>query len=206
MTEKKLHPGLNLGATHKDAHTGSEKKVFGFWVFLMSDLITFGILFATYIVMQDNRAMGPGPSALFDLRSVGVQTGLLLASSFTYGMASLSLKHRARLRILVMWLLVTALLGAAFLALEVRDFAAFADKGAVPQRSGWLSALWLLVGLHGFHIAVGLIWMAATLADIAVNGLRDLVKTRLLLLGLYWHFLDLIWISIASIVFLGGMA
>lgn len=104
------------------------------------------------------------------------------------------------------WLVVTGALGAAFLGLELRDFAHMAEKGGLPQRSGHLSALWSLVGLHGLHVAAGLLWIVVMLALIAVQGLSDRVKSRLLLLGLYWHFLDLIWIGIVSAVFLGGMA
>ncbi|MGR3542916.1 MAG: cytochrome c oxidase subunit 3 [Paracoccus sp. (in: a-proteobacteria)] len=143
---------------------------------------------------------------MFDLRSVALQTGLLLTSSFTYGLASLGLKHAGTARAVLPWLAVTAALGAGFLALELRDFASMASRGGVPQRSGYLSALWVLVGLHGLHVTMGLFWMAVMAALMAVQGLTDRVKTRLLLLGLYWHFLDLIWIGILSVVFLGGMA
>ena len=202
----RAHPGLNLGAAQGDAGSRTEKTVFGFWVFLMSDMITFGILFGHYVVMQGARAGGPGPETLFDLRSVALQTGLLLTSSFTYGLASLGLKHARTARAVLPWLAVTAALGAGFLALELRDFASMASRGGVPQRSGYLSALWVLVGLHGLHVTMGLFWMAVMAALIAVQGLTDRVKTRLLLLGLYWHFLDLIWIGILSVVFLGGMA
>lgn len=205
MSDENIHPGLNLGGSHGEAHDRSEKAVFGFWVFLMSDLIVFGILFATYAVMTDARAGGPGPAALFDLRSVGAQTALLLASSYTYGLASLALKHRHAKAVLMTWLAVTAALGAGFLTLEVRDFASMISEGGVPQRSGWLSALWALVGLHGLHLATGLLWLLVMMAQVFVMGLVDRVKSRLLLLGLYWHFLDLVWIGIFTLVFLWGM-
>ncbi|MCL3883137.1 cytochrome (ubi)quinol oxidase subunit III [Marivita sp. GX14005] len=205
MTQAK-HPGLNLGATHPEAHESSETPAFGFWVFLMSDLIIFAILFAHYVVMQDARAGGPGPEELFDLKSVAMQTALLLASSFTYGMVSLSMKHHDRPAPVMLWLVVTALLGAAFLGLELRDFASMIDEGAPPQRSGYLSALWALVGLHGLHVTAGMIWIGLMLALLALRGLTAQIKTRLLLLGLYWHFLDLIWIGILSVVYLGGLA
>ena len=107
---------------------------------------------------------------------------------------------------LVVWLLVTATLGAAFLGFEWADFRHMAQAGGVPQRSGWLSAYYALVGLHGMHIAVGLLWMTVMLVQIGVLGLAGRVKTRLLMLGLYWHFLDLVWVSIFSIVFLAGVA
>lgn len=203
---ERLHPGLNLGAAHGTAHERSEVTVFGFWVFLMSDLIVFGVLFATYAAMRHSTAGGPGPEALFNLTSAAIQTGFLLASSFTYGIASLALKHGTGRWVLVAWLIVTALLGAGFLGFELDDFRTMAEAGGVPQRSGWLSSYYALVGLHGTHITIGLLWMAVMLAQIAVLGLSDRVKTRLLLLGLYWHFLDLIWVGIFSIVFLTGVA
>lgn len=207
MTQN-LHPGLNLGSTHGAAHEGSESTVFGFWVFLMSDLVTFGILFATYAAMSGPvaRAGGPGPAEIFDLKSVAIETALLLASSFTCGMASLALKYHEGAKRMVFWIAVTALLGAGFLGLEIRDFAKAASEGGVPMRSGWLSIYYTLVGLHGLHITMGLLWAAVLVALIAVQGLRDKVKTRFLLFALYWHFLDLVWIAIFSVVYLGGKA
>ncbi len=201
-----LHPGLNLGAAHGQAHVKAELVAFGFWVFLMSDLIVFGILFATHVAMKGGMAGGPGPKELFDLASIAWQTGLLLASSLAYGFASLALKGGSGRLALAFWLVVAALLGAGFLGLELRDFATMAEKGGVPMRSGWLSSYYALVGLHGGHIAVGLLWMAVMLVQIATLGLQDRVKTRLLLLGLYWHFLDLVWIGIFSVVFLAALA
>ncbi|MCT4334747.1 cytochrome c oxidase subunit 3 [Paracoccus sp. YLB-12] len=203
-----LHPGLNLGASHGDAHQQSELSVFGFWVFLMSDLITFGVLFATYAASSTPIAMagGPGPAALFDLTSTGMQTAFLLASSLTCGMASLALKYREGPRRIALWLAVTALLGAGFLALELRDFADMIAKGATPMRSGWLSSLYALVGLHGLHITAGLVWIVVLLLLIWRRGVTDLIKTRLLIFALYWHFLDLVWIGIFSVVFLRGLA
>ncbi|QYX56003.1 cytochrome c oxidase subunit 3 [Roseovarius sp. SCSIO 43702] len=201
-----VHPGINLGASHGEAHHGSERTAFGFWIFLMSDLVIFGILFATYVVMRPNLAGGPGPSELYDLKSIAKQTGLLLASSFTFGLVSLSMKYGSRTGAVAFWLVITAALGTGFLYLEIKDFARMAGDGGIPQRSGFLSSLWALVGLHGLHLVAGLAWIGVMLALITARGLSDAVKSRLLLLGLYWHFLDLIWIGIFSVVFLGGMA
>lgn len=207
MTSETLHPGLNLGAAHGEAHTQSEPVLFGFWVFLMSDLITFGILFATYVAMRGGTAGGPGPHTLYDFTSVAIQTGLLLLSSLSYGFASLALKHGdGQRRALVVWLIVTAVLGASFLGFELADFHHMAQAGGVPSRSGWLSAYYALVGLHGTHITIGLLWMAVMLVQIGVLGLSHRVKSRLLMLGLYWHFLDLVWVGIFSVVFLAGVA
>lgn len=202
-----LHPGLNLGPAHGVAHESSESTIFGFWVFLMSDLITFGILFATYASNTGHMALagGPGPAELFDIRSTGIQTAFLLASSLTCGMASLALKYNEGPERLALWLLATALLGAGFLIFELRDFASMISEGGTPMRSAWLSSLYALVGLHGLHITVGLIWVVVMLTLIAFVGLTDKVKTRLLMFALYWHFLDLVWIGIFSVVFLAGV-
>lgn len=206
-TSERIHPGLNLGAAHGETHLRSEPIIFGFWVFLMSDLIIFGILFATYVAMRNGTAGGPGPAELFDLGSVAIQTGLLLISSISYGLASLALKHGGGDRkVLVGWLLVTLVLGAGFLGFELADFHNMAQQGGVPSRSGWLSAYYALVGLHGTHITVGLLWIAVMLIQIATLGLSSRVKTRLLMLGLFWHFLDLVWVGIFSIVFLAELA
>jgi cytochrome o ubiquinol oxidase subunit 3 len=129
----------------------------------------------------------------------------LFLSSLTYGMASLAMKHKGGAS-LVIWLIVTAALGAGFLGFELADFHSMAQQGGVPSRSGWLSAYYALVGLHGTHISFGLLWITVMLVQLTVLGQTDRVKTRLLMLGLYWHFLDLIWVGIFSIVFLAGVA
>jgi len=205
---QKLHPGLNLGPAHGAAHAGSEETLFGFWVFLMSDLIIFGVLFATYAASTGPEGMagGPGPAELFDLESTAIQTGFLLASSLTCGMASLALKYHEGAKRIALWLILTATLGAGFLTFELRDFASMVAEGGTPMRSAWLSSLYALVGLHGLHITAGLLWIAVMLSLMAVFGLSDRVKTRLLLFALYWHFLDLVWIGIFSVVFLAGVA
>lgn len=202
------HPGLNLGDHHGTAHDKAETTVFGFWVFLMSDLIIFGLMFATYATMQGPMAQanGLGPKDLFDLTSTFVQTMLLLISSLTFGLASLALRHKHSMRQMLGWLLVTLILGLAFLGLELRDFTAMLAVGAGPSRSGFLSAFFGLVPLHGLHVAAGCLWLMVMLVQIKVLGLTDAVKTRFLRLGLFWHFLDIIWIGIFSIVYLGGLA
>ncbi|MBH1943852.1 cytochrome c oxidase subunit 3 [Erythrobacter sp. YJ-T3-07] len=208
MSGNGLYPGLNLGATHGEAHADAEKTVFGFWVFLMSDLIIFGILFASYASYLDPIGMagGPGPKDLFDLTSVAIQTAFLLVGGIAYAGVSLALKYdRGRARIIA-WLLVCALLGAGFLFFEVKDFIAQAGEGGVPQASGWLSSYWALVGLHGLHVFSGIVWILAMIGQIATRGLDDVVKVRLSMLGVFWHFLDLIWVGIFSLVFLVPLA
>lgn len=208
MSGNGLYPGLNLGATHGEAHEDAEKTVFGFWVFLMSDLIIFGILFASYASYLDPIGMpgGPGPRELFDLTSVAIQTAFLLVGGIAYAGVSLALKYdQGRARIIA-WLLVCAVLGAGFLFFEVKDFIAQAGEGGVPQASGWLSSYWALVGLHGIHVFSGILWIFATIGQIATRGLDDVVKVRLSMLGVFWHFLDLIWVGIFSLVFLVPLA
>jgi len=199
------YPGVNLGEAHGAAHVKAELVVFGFWVFLMSDLIFFGLMFAIYITMLSATAGGPGPKDLFDLGSLLAQTMILLTSSLTFGIASISMKYEAGRGRLMAWLGVTLLLGFAFLFLEIRDFAAMADKGGVPSRSGFLSAFFGLVPLHGLHVASGCLWLIVMLIQIRVFGMSEAVKTRLLRLALFWHFLDVVWIGIFSVVYFGGL-
>lgn len=206
--DARKHPGLNLGDHHGAAHHHAETQVFGFWVFLMSDLIIFGLMFATYVTTLNPMGMagGPGPKDLFDLKSAFIQTMLLLTSSLTFGMASLALRHERGTGPLTFWLIVTLLLGLGFLGFELNDFSKMLTAGAGPERSGFLSAFFGLVPLHGLHVTAGITWLIIMLVQIWVIGLIPSVKTRLLRLGLFWHFLDIIWIAIFSVVYLWGLA
>ena len=208
MSETNLYPGLNLGNDHGEAHEQAETAVFGFWVFLMSDLIIFGILFASYASYLDPVGMagGPGPQDLFDIRSVAIQTAFLLFGGGAYGGVSLAVKHDQGRGKVIAWLLICAVLGAGFLVFEVKDFVSQAGKGGLPQVSGWLSSYWALVGLHGIHVFSGILWIFATIGQIAIRGLDDVVKVRLSMLGVFWHFLDLVWVAIFSFVFLVPLA
>ena len=196
------HAGINLGETDPVAHELVEEKLFGFWIFLMSDAILFAILFATYVTMTPNTASGPTGAQLFDLRSVFVQTLLLLFSSFTMGMAAITVKYARPLLHFYVWMAVTLALALGFLGLELRDFVAMLEAGASPGRSGYLSSFWGLVPLHGLHVVFGCLWLIVMLAQVRAFGPAPFVKTRLLRLGLFWHFLDLVWIGIFSVVFL----
>jgi len=206
MEERSRYPGLNYGPVHGTAHDASERLVFGFWVFMMSDAIVFGLLFAVYVTMTGATAGGPGPTDLFELRPVFIETMVLLTSSVTFGMSALATKYRSGTRMTVFWLLVTLGLGLVFLGYEIHDFIAMAEKGGVPQRSGWLSAFYALVPLHGLHVTAASLWLVALLGQIRRFGLDDMSKTGLLRLGILWHFLDVIWIGIFSVVYLGGLA
>ncbi len=202
------HPGLNLELSrHQDAWR-SEVNVFGFWVFMMSDLIIFGLLFATYATMNNHMGLagGPAPKQIFDLGSVAWQTAFLLTSAFTCGLLGLTLKYEPKnTSRLLLWLSVTAALGAGFLILEFLDFKNMWQMGATPMRSGWLSSLYALLGLHGLHIIIGLIWALVLAYLLMSKGMSDRFRTRMLVFILFWHFLDLIWVGIFSMVFLGGL-
>lgn len=199
------HPGLNLGPAHGKSHEEAETVVFGFWVFLMSDLVTFSMFFATYAISIQATAGGPGNADIVDITSVAMQTGALLISSLLFGIATVAMKHGSTPRSVIGWLLASLVFGLCFLGLEVHDFIDAAEKGAVPMRSGYLSAYWSLVGLHGLHVTVGSIMILVVCVQIAIFGFASDVKTRVLRLGLYWHFLDIIWIGIFSVVFLPGV-
>ncbi|MCA0928213.1 cytochrome c oxidase subunit 3 [Ruegeria profundi] len=200
------YPGLNLGRRHASADKASEVVTFGFWVFLMSDLVYFGLMFAIYITMIDAQAGGPGPHDLFNMTSVFAQTLILLTSSLTVGLAMLALKYNLPRWRIVFWFSVTLMLGICFLVLEIRDFMDMAEKGGIPQRSGFLSAFYGLVPLHGLHVAAGCLWLVVLGIQLRVFGLTDLVMSRVVRLALFWHFLDLIWIGIITIVYFGGLA
>jgi len=198
------HAGLNLSDDPGELQE-VESDVFGFWIFLMSDAVLFALLFAIYGTMLGATAGAPGPAPEFRIGPAFIETLLLLTSSFTFGMASIALKRDTRARRLVFWLVVTLLLGLAFLFLEGHDFATMAADHATPDRSGYLSAFFVLVGMHGLHVSIGAIWMVVMLVQMATLGRDRQVKINLVRLGLFWHFLDVIWIAIFSVVYLQGL-
>jgi cytochrome o ubiquinol oxidase subunit 3 len=181
-----------------------EQRAFGFWLYLMSDAIIFALLFATYAVMVNNTAGGPSGKTLFSLPNTSAETLLLLLSSTTFGFASLAMKAEQRPRVLA-WLAVTFVLGLGFIGLEIGEFTRMVRAGAGPDRSGFLSAFFTLVGTHGVHVSVGLIWIVVMAGQIVSKGLTVPVASRLFRLGLFWHFLDIVWIGIFSIVYLPGV-
>ncbi|MGH6985594.1 MAG: cytochrome c oxidase subunit 3 [Caulobacteraceae bacterium] len=207
MSEETVkYPGLNLGAEHGEANEAAETLVFGFWVFLMSDAILFAMVFATYVTSRHATAGGPGPHQLYNITSVFIETLLLLSSSFTFGMASLAMKYQHGVRWLLGWLGLTLLLGLGFLGFEANDFVAMFAKGGPPTRSGFLSAFFDLVPLHGLHVTAGCIWMVSLFGQIARYGLDARTKLGVLRLALFWHFLDIVWIAIFTVVYLAGLA
>ncbi len=200
------HPGLNLGAGHGDADQAAETMMFGFWVFLMSDAILFGMVFATYVTSVYATAGGPGPRDLYSIESAFVGTLLLLASSFTFGMASLALKYHHGKARLISWLMLTLMLGVTFVGLELHDFSSMFDKGGMPSRSGFLSAFFGLVPLHGLHVTAGCVWLISLFGQIVRYGLDTKTKLGIMRLALFWHFLDIVWVAIFSVVYLAGLA
>jgi cytochrome o ubiquinol oxidase subunit 3 len=178
---------------------------YGFWIFLLSDIVMFAALFAGYAVLVNATAGGPAGAALFNKVTVAIETGCLLVSSYTCGLMSLAINARHHVAT-YFWALITFLLGAAFLALEIREFATMIASGAAPQRSAFLSAFFTLVGCHGLHVTGGLVWLAVMMAQVAARGFRPAVERRLLCFSLFWHALDIIWVGLFSVVYLMGVA
>jgi cytochrome o ubiquinol oxidase subunit III len=176
---------------------------FGFWIFLLSDIVMFSALFAAYAVLLRSTAGGPTGAQLFNQNNVAIETACLLASSYTCGLMSLAANARRRAGI-YFFAVVTFVLGAAFLALEVRELADMIARGATPQRSAFLSAFFTLVGCHGLHVTAGLIWLAVMMAQVAFKGFRAAVERRLLCFALFWHALDIIWVWLFTVVYLMG--
>ena len=177
---------------------------YGFWIFLISDIIVFAAFFASYAVLQTATAGGPGAKTLFELKgNVEVETALLLLSSFSCGMASLAVAAK-RVGWVQVALLVTGLLGAGFLALETREFVGLVARGAGPERSAFLSGFFALVGLHGLHVGVGLLWLGTMMAQLWAKGLREDIRHRMLCFTLFWHTLDIIWVAIFTLVYIMG--
>jgi cytochrome o ubiquinol oxidase subunit III len=204
---------MNTDATTIEVdHVGETKhpdavaiKAFGFWIYLMTDLVLFASLFATFAVMSQSYAGGPAGKDLFDLTNVFAETMFLLFSSATYGLVMLAMHDGKRQRLLG-WLAVTFVLGAGFIFMELSEFHAMILDGNGPWRSGFLSAFFTLVGTHGTHVTFGLIWMLVMMWQVFSKGLTTRVRARLVCLSMFWHFLDIVWIGVFTVVYLmGGM-
>ena len=176
---------------------------YGFWIFLLSDIIMFSALFASYAVLSGQTAGGPSGRELFELRHVGVETLCLLFSSYTCGLGLLAIERR-QLRGFYLAFALTFVLGATFLGLEISEFVGLVARGAGPSRSAFLSAFFSLVGLHGAHVTAGLLWLSFMVAQTAARGPRDFVRRRLLCFSLFWHALDIIWVALLTLVYLMG--
>lgn len=186
-----------------NSHSSSDKTMFGFWMYIMTDCMLFATLFATYAVLRNNTAGGPSGSELFSLPFVLIETLILLTSSFTIGLSLLA-AHRGKKNLALTWLIITGVLGLVFIGMELHEFSNLVHEGYDWQRSAFLSAFFTLVGTHGLHISVGLIWISVVSVYIAKRGLTGSTVKRLGLLSMFWHFLDIVWIFIFTIVYLLG--
>ncbi|WP_316233023.1 cytochrome o ubiquinol oxidase subunit III [Bradyrhizobium sp. SZCCHNPS2010] len=178
---------------------------FGFWIFLLSDIVMFSCFFASYAVLVGQTAGGPSGAELFDQRSVAIETILLLLSSFTCGMASIAADMRNALCFQIA-MAVTAVLGAGFLLLEAREFTNLVAHGNGPSRSAFLTAFFTLVGCHGLHVSAGILWLLTMMAQVVAKGFRADIQRRILCFALFWHALDIIWVAVFSVVYLMGTA
>jgi len=177
---------------------------YGFWIFLLSDIVMFSAFFATYAVLVDATAGGPSGRDLFNLRNVAIETACLLLSSFTCGLASIGARtYRGSLFYGAM--AATCILGAAFLFIEIHEFADMVAHGAGPTRSAFLSAFFTLVGCHGLHVTAGLLWLLTMMAQVFAKGYRADIRRRVLCFSLFWHTLDIIWVAIFTVVYLMGV-
>jgi len=177
---------------------------FGFWIYLLSDIVMFSALFATYAVLAHATAGGPGGNMLFRQGGVALETACLLASSYTCGLMSMA-AHSRRHGAFYLGAIVTFALGAVFLGLELREFGDMIARGATPQSSAFLSAFFTLVGCHGLHVAVGLVWLALMVVQVALRGFHGAADRRLLCFSLFWHALDIVWVAVFTFVYLMGV-
>jgi cytochrome o ubiquinol oxidase subunit 3 len=192
-------------AEHADGDLLAKRIIvgYGFWIFLLSDIVMFSAFFATYAVLSGNTAGGPSGHDLFDLRNTAIETACLLLSSFTCGLASIGAQaHRAS------WfygaMTITFIFGAVFIGLEAHEFAGLVARGAGPTRSAFLSAFFTLVGCHGQHVTAGLLWMLTMMAQVFAKGFRPDILRRILCFSLFWHALDIIWVALLTMVYLMG--
>jgi len=194
---------IHTEETSAEEAVASDRVMFGFWVYLMTDLLMFSVLFAVYAVVHGNTAGGPSGRELFSLPAALQETLLLLTSSFTCGLGMIAARRREKNQVLF-WFGITFILGLMFLGLELKEFTAFIHDGHTLRSSAFLSSFFTLVGTHGLHITSGLLWMSITLAYVWKRGLNTHMVRKLALLSLFWHFLDIVWIFIFTIVYLGA--
>jgi cytochrome o ubiquinol oxidase subunit 3 len=189
-----------LGPPSKRIITG-----YGFWIFILSDIVMFSAFFATYAVLHGQTAGGPSGHDLFNLRNVAIETGLLLASSFACGLASIAANLRSAIWFQLA-MAVTCILGLGFLGIEGHEFAGMVARGAGPTRSAFLSSFFTLVGCHGLHVSAGILWLLTMMAQVLAKGFRPDILRRIMCFALFWHALDIIWIAVFTIVYLLGSA
>ncbi|MFT8317708.1 MAG: cytochrome aa3 quinol oxidase subunit III [Sporolactobacillus sp.] len=183
---------------------GGDLRIVGFWIFLAAELVLFGTLFGTYLVLKSHTAGGPSPKDLFELTPVMIETLVLLVSSFTCGLSTIELRRHNK-KGLIFWLAVTILLGLVFIGFEVNEFYTYAaHEGATISTSAFLSGFFVLLGTHGCHVSLGIIWIFGIILQIAKHGVTPITARKAFIAGLYWHFLDVVWIFIYTAVYLTG--
>jgi cytochrome o ubiquinol oxidase subunit 3/cytochrome aa3-600 menaquinol oxidase subunit 3 len=189
---------------HEHGMQEEEKHILGFWIFLASDLVLFACLFATYLVLRTHTDGGPTTAQLFDIPMFTLETFILLTSSFTCGLAVHEMRN-GHLKRLIGWLVVTVLLGLTFVGIEAHEFLTYSSAGATMQRSAFLSAFFALVGTHGLHISLGIVWMISVGIQLLRDRIQPTTARKMFNAGLYWHFLDVVWILIYTLVYLLGV-
>jgi cytochrome o ubiquinol oxidase subunit III len=205
MTRSDGNPAVPNSFLDTDGrHHPQNGTLFGFWLYLLSDLMIFACLFAAYGVLGRSYAAGPSGADLFDLRLIALNTAILLVSSITYGFAMIAMQNRSK-RGTIGWLIATGLLGLAFLAVELYEFAHLIHLGAGPQRSAFLSSFFALVGTHGLHVLFGVVWLVVLCVQVQRFGLTRTNIRRVACLSMFWHFLDVVWIGVFSFVYLMGV-
>ena len=197
------HEHLTPGVPLEYATEEGRLKIFGFWVFLGAEVVLFACLFATYLVLHHMTAGGPTSMDLFEVKGFTIETFLLLTSSFTCGLGVYEMR-RNNSKGLMVWIIVTLLLGLGFVGMEITEFVTYVKDGATMQRSAFLSAFFTLVGTHGAHVSLGILWMSSILYQLWKRGITAVTARKVFVVGLYWHFLDLIWIFIFTVVYLTG--
>lgn len=195
--------GLEAGLPLELADERESIKVTGFWMFLITDILIFASLFASYAVYRSRVAEAPGPAQVFHLGPVLLETMLLLTSSFTVGLAIWAMRT-GRIRALRLWLLATLVLGAGFVTSEIHDFTTMVSQGLTWHQSAFLSAFYILVGTHGGHVTFGIVWAVTLLVQLARRGITPVTARKVYTFSLYWHFLDIVWVFIFTFVYLGG--
>ncbi len=191
-------------AHHDHGHDTQSIVVFGFWIYIMSDCILFATLFATFAVLHTHTFGGPGPKELFSMPIVLAETYILLTSSFTYGLALLA-AFRKHQRQVIGFLIVTFILGLSFVTIEITEFTHLVHEGHSWKSNAFLSSFFTLVGTHGLHVSLGLVWMVGLMIQVKRHGLTAMTQRKLTTLSLFWHFLDIVWIFVFTIVYLMGM-
>ncbi|MEL0167426.1 MAG: cytochrome o ubiquinol oxidase subunit III [Pseudomonadaceae bacterium] len=203
MSSTVMHSNHAVAHDDHEHHDTGSNTVFGFWLYLMTDCILFACVFATYAVLVNHTAGGPSGKDIFELPYVLGETALLLVSSCTYGFAMIA-AHRGFKGQTLAWLAATFVLGAGFIGMELNEFHHLIAEGFGPDKSAFLSSFFTLVGMHGLHVTAGLVWMVIMMLQVSKRGLTDRNNTRLMCLSLFWHFLDIVWICVFTIVYLMG--